>query len=147
MSASLHQSTYEVFGFDPARHLELPLLLSLVPAGFPSPAEDYIDKHLDLNDYMVRNSASTFFVRAVGQSMEGDHVQSGDLLVVDRALEPTSGRIVIAALDGELTVKRFRQKNGRVFLEPANPAFKRIEIFPDSDFEIWGVVTFIIHKA
>ena len=122
-------------------------MLSLVPAGFPSPAEDYIDQHLDLNDHLVSNPIATFFVRAVGESMTGENINSGDILVVDRAIESVNGRIVIAVVDGELTVKRFRQRNGRVFLEPANPAFKPVEIQPDSDFEVWGVVTFIIHKV
>jgi len=134
-------------GFEPGNPLELPLLLSLVPAGFPSPAEDYIDQHLDLNDHLVSHPAATFFVRASGVSMSGADIEPGDILIVDRALEPTSGRIVIAALDGELTVKRLRHHSSRVFLEPANPAFKPIEITPETDFEIWGVVTYIIHKA
>lgn len=123
------------------------MLLFTVPAGFPSPAEDYIDKHLDLNTHVVRHPAATFFVRATGESMAGASIGHGDILVVDRALDPVHGRIVIAVLDGELTVKRLRRQNGRMFLEPANPAFERIEIRPEADFEIWGVVTYIIHKA
>ena len=138
---------FEVLGFEPGSPLMLPLLLSTVPAGFPSPAEDYIDKYLDLNDYLVNHPAATFFVRASGLSMSGADIHPGDILVVDRALEPASGRIVIASLDGELTVKRFRLKHGRVILEPANSAFRPVEILPESDFEVWGVVTFIIHKA
>ncbi|WP_243363856.1 LexA family protein [Fundidesulfovibrio terrae] len=147
MDAQLHTKGIEMLGFDPGEPLELPLLLSTVPAGFPSPSEDYIDQHLDLNEHVVRHPAATFFVRASGESMAGANIQPGDILVVDRALEPASGRIVIAALEGELTVKRLRIKSGRVSLEPANPSFKPVEILPDSDFEIWGVVTFIIHKA
>jgi DNA polymerase V len=138
---------FEVLGFNPGNPLELPLFLSLVPAGFPSPAEDYIDHHLDLNDHLVSHPASTFFVRASGESMAGANLQPGDILVVDRALEPTSGRIVIAAVNGELTVKRLRFKNDQTFLEPSNPTFKPIEITSAMDFEVWGVVTFIIHKA
>jgi DNA polymerase V len=137
----------EVLGFEPGSHLALPLLLCPAPAGFPSPADDYIDQHLNLNEYLVSHPASTFFVRASGQSMDGDHIQPGDILVVDRAVEPTNGRIVIATVNGELTVKRLRRKNGRVYLEPANPAFKPVEILPGTDFEVWGVVTFIVHKA
>ncbi len=137
----------EVLGFRPEVILELPLLLESVPAGFPSPAEDYIDKHLDLNEHLVRHPASTFFVRATGESMAGASIQPGDILVVDRALQPVSGRVVIAAVDGELTVKRLRVRGGRVFLEPANPSFKSLEVSPESDFEVWGVVTYVIHKA
>ena len=127
--------------------LELPLLMSLVPAGFPSPAEDYIDQHLDLNEHLVSHPASTFYLRVVGESMAGDNIHPGDILVVDRAVEQASGRIIIAVLDGEFTVKRLRHKHGRIFLEPSNLAFKPVEITPDMDFEVWGVVTFIIHKA
>jgi DNA polymerase V len=147
MDTTPHSSGCEIPGFEPGCPLSRPLLLSLVPAGFPSPAEDYVDRYLDLNDHVVRNPASTFFVRADGESMAGANIQPGDILVVDRSLEPTNGRVVIAAVAGELTVKRLRLRSGRVFLEPANPCFKPIEILPDQDFEIWGVVTFIIHKA
>ena len=137
----------EIMGFKLGPSLELPMLLSAVPAGFPSPAEDYIDQHLDLNDHVVRHPASTFFVRATGESMAGAHIQPGDILVVDRALEPANGRIVIAALDGELTVKRLRRRGERLYLEPANPTYSAIEITQDMDFEVWGVVTYIVHKA
>jgi len=87
-------------------------------------------------------------VRVVGESMTGDHIHPGDILVVDRAQEPTTGRIVIAVVDGDFTVKRLRlNNNGRIFLDPANPSFDAFEVPPDSDFQVWGVVTFIIHKA
>jgi len=147
MDASTSAQAIEIMGFEPVSPLELPLLLSMIPAGFPSPAEDYIDSHLDLNDHLVRNPAATYFVRVSGDSMAGANIQAGDILVVDRALEPASGRIVIASLDGELTVKRLRRRGARLFLEPANTAYKAVEIPPDADFEVWGVVTFVIHKA
>lgn len=147
MSSLQCHPSFQVLGCDPGKPLELPLLLSLIPAGFPSPAEDYIDQHLDLNDHLVSHPAATFFVRVVGESMAGDNIQPGDILVVDRALDAVNGRIVIAVVDGDFTVKRLRRKNGRIFLEPANHAFKSVEITPEMDFEVWGVVTFIIHKA
>ena len=125
----------------------LPLYLSPVAAGFPSPAEDYIDRKLDLNEHLVRNPAATFFVRVDGESMRDAGIASGDLLVVDRAVNPRNGSIVVAALDGELTVKRLRHDNGRLFLVPDNPDYAPLEIQPEASFQVWGVVTYVIHKA
>ena len=122
-----------------------PLYLARVPAGFPSPAEDYIEGPLDLNRHLIRHPAATFFVRASGDSMLGVGIHSGDLLLVDRSLEARSGQVVIAALDGELTVKELQKTGGRVFLLPHNPDFKRIEVSPRQEFQIWGVVTHVIH--
>ena len=127
--------------------LALPLLLSTVPAGFPSPAEDYIDKRLDLNEHLVRHPAATFFVRVAGDSMRDAGVADGDILIVDRAVEPRTGSIVIAAVNGELTVKRLKKGRTRVWLVPENPDFAPTEITPEMQFEVWGVVTYIIHKA
>lgn len=124
-----------------------PLLASSVRAGFPSPADDYIDKCLDLNELLIRHPAATFFVRASGDSMSGAGIHSGDILVVDRALEPSHHSIVIAALDGELTVKRLVREGGKVFLAPENPEFDAIEVPPESSFEVWGVVTCVLHRV
>ncbi|MFU2208711.1 translesion error-prone DNA polymerase V autoproteolytic subunit [Solidesulfovibrio sp. C21] len=137
----------DICGFERRAELGLPLYLSTVPAGFPSPAEDYIDKKLDLNEQLVRHPAATFFVRVDGNSMRDARVASGDILVVDRAVEPRDGHIVIAALDGELTVKRLRRKNGQVLLVPENPDYAPVAVGPEASFEVWGVVTYIIHKA
>lgn len=125
-----------------------PLLLEAVQAGFPSPAEDYIERSLDLNEHLVRHPAATFFVRAQGDSMTEAGILSGDILVVDRALDPSDGRIVIAVLDGELTVKRFRRLGGKVCLEAASRTFRKpIEFDDESELTIWGVVTHTIHEA
>jgi len=131
---------------DPSR-LALPLYLSPVAAGFPSPAEDYIDKRLDLNEHLIRHPAATFFVRVAGDSMRDAGVADGDILIVDRALEPKNGSIVVAALDGELTVKRLRREGGRLFLVPENPDYAPIEVPAEASLMVWGVVTYIIHKA
>jgi len=124
----------------------LPLFLSPVAAGFPSPADDYMDRALDLNEHLVAHPAATFFVRASGDSMRGAGIHDGDTLVVDRALDPKDGDVVIAALDGELTVKRIRRRAGRVELLPENPDYPPIEVGPEASFELWGVVTYVIHK-
>ncbi|AMD90246.1 LexA family transcriptional regulator [Desulfovibrio fairfieldensis] len=124
----------------------LPLYLSPVEAGFPSPAEDDLDSRLDLHEYLVRNEAATFFLRAHGDSMLGAGIHDGDLLIVDRSVEAGHRRVVIAALDGELTVKRLLRRAGRVLLAPENPCFSPIDITEREYVHIWGVVTHVIHK-
>jgi len=137
----------ELFGFERRSDLSLPLYLAVVPAGFPSPADDFIDKQLDLNEHLVRHPEATFFVRVVGDSMRDAGITDGDILVVDRALEARNNRIVIAALNGELTVKRIRTSGGRLFLVPEHPDYEPIEIDSEASFEIWGVVSYVIHKV
>lgn len=127
--------------------LALPLFASRVPAGFPSPADDYVDQRLDLNDHLIDHPAATFFVRVTGDSMTGASIHDGDLLVVDRALEPVAGRIVIAAVNGELTVKRLALREGMAWLEPDNPAYAPLPITEGLDCVIWGVVTRVIHSV
>jgi len=117
-----------------------------VEAGFPSPAEDDLDSKLDLHEYLVRNEAATFFLRAHGDSMLGAGIHDGDLLIVDRSVEAGHRRVVIAALDGELTVKRLLRRAGRVLLAPENPCFSPIDITEREYVHIWGVVTHVIHK-
>lgn len=129
-----------------ARAPRAPLLLGPVPAGWPSPAEDYVDRRLNLHDLVVKNPAATYFVWAAGDSMLEAGIHDGDLLVVDRSVPVASGRVVIAALGGELTVKYFRQRKGRAFLEPGNPAYRPIEITGSDDAAIWGVVTYVLHR-
>jgi len=131
---------------DAASRPALPLLLAGVQAGFPSPADDFIDKRLDLNEHLIHHPAATFFVRAVGDSMLGAGIHDGDLLVVDRAIEPCAGKVVMAALGGELTVKRLERKGERLFLAPANPDYPSFDVTAREDFEIWGVVIHVIHK-
>lgn len=117
-----------------------------VPAGFPSPAADYEENELDLNKHLIKNPAATFFVRVTGDSMTGAGIQDGDLLVVDRSLDPKDKNVVIAAVNGELTVKRIRIRRKKVFLEPENVNYSPQEISEDSDFQVWGVVTNVIHS-
>ena len=125
----------------------IPLYLSQANCGFPSPADDYVDQHIDISSVLVRHPASTFFLRASGDSMIGAGINSGDLLVVDRSAEPANGRIVIAALDGELTVKRLVRKCGRVILVPENPDYSPIDITDREYVHVWGVVAYVIHKV
>jgi DNA polymerase V len=124
----------------------LPLYLSRVPAGFPSPADDYVDQQLDLNRYLIKNPLATFIVYAEGDSMIGEGIYSGDALIVDRSLTPRHGSIVIACVDGELTVKKLMFRDGTPSLEAANPNYPVIEIREDDGLTIWGVVTKNIHN-
>lgn len=116
------------------------------PTGFQSPAQDYTQRTLDLNEHLIQRPSATFFTRVSGDSMTGCGIHDGDLLVVDRSLTATDRKIVYVLLDGEFFVKRFRQKGGRVFLESENPKFKAVEITEEMQFEIWGVVTSVIHQ-
>ncbi|WP_162472921.1 translesion error-prone DNA polymerase V autoproteolytic subunit [Methylotuvimicrobium alcaliphilum] len=125
--------------------MNLPLFAGKVSAGFPSPADDYIEKTLDLNDLLVQKPAATFFVRAQGESMLGAGIHPNDILVVDRSLEPVQGRIVICALNGELVVKRLKRQSGQWLLGSENPAYKDIVLREEMDTVIWGVVTNVIH--
>ena len=121
-------------------------LLCPVPAGWPSPSEDYVEDVLDLHQLMVKNPPATYFLRATGHSMIGAGIHDGDLLVVDRSKEPKAGRVVIAAVDGELTIKRLLKKNGRVLLAAENPDYPDFDISGREDASIWGVVIYVIHS-
>lgn len=123
-----------------------PLFVARIPAGFPSPADDYVDKGLDLNEFLVRHPAATFFVRVSGDSMTGAGINSGDVLVVDRAESVRDRSIVIAVLNGELTVKRFVREDGRVWLLSENRNYPSLEVTGEADFEVWGVVVHVIHS-
>ena len=135
------------FSLHKKKSLQRPLFLTPVMAGFPSPADDFVEKNLDLNEFLIKNKAATFFVRVRGDSMKEANILSGDILIVDRSLEPKDKKIIIAKLFEEFTVKRLRIKNDKLFLEPQNPKFQLIEIKEDMDFEVFGVVTYIIHQA
>ncbi len=125
--------------------IELPLFDSKVAAGIPTTADDTIDEMINLNDLLVHNPKDTFMVKAIGESMINAGINSGDLMVVDKKIEPKSGRVVIAAVDGELTVKRLLKTAAKTQLLPENPDFKPIDITEHSDAAIIGVVTNTIH--
>jgi DNA polymerase V len=143
----INTDAFEFFGADESREVLLHLYAQPISAGFPSPAEDFLEKKLDLNDYLVRNKAATFLVRVKGSSMQNAGIFDGDVLVVDRSIEATDGHVVLGVLNGEFTVKRVSLKKGRLSLLPENPDFSPIEITEEMDFKIWGVVTFALHKV
>lgn len=131
----------------PSAYIPLPYFDVGLAAGFPSPAEDYTERPLDLHELLVEHPAATFFVRVEGESMKGAGMHSGDILVVDRSLTPQSGKIVVALLNGEFTVKRLKIEGQKISLIPENPRYPSIEVPAESDFQVWGVVTYVIHRT
>lgn len=125
-------------------YFSLPFYSAKVPAGFPSPADDHIEEHLNLND-LIKHPAATFLVRVSGRSMIDAGIHENDILIVDRSLTPMHGKVVIAVIQGQLTVKRLHRKGNTLFLMPANEEFSPIPITEEDDIHIWGVVTKVIH--
>ncbi|MBL8259226.1 MAG: translesion error-prone DNA polymerase V autoproteolytic subunit [Candidatus Competibacteraceae bacterium] len=128
-----------------ARPLELVLFSDSVKAGFPNPAEEYIEGRLNLDQHLIPHTAATFFVRVAGDSMVGAGIHPGDLLIVDRSLEAAHGRVVIAVVDNELTVKLLHCRDGSIRLLAENDRYPPIELAPGMTLEVWGVVTNVIH--
>lgn len=124
-----------------------PLYTTMVSAGIPLPTDDYSEGKLDLNEHLLQNPETTFFVRVSGDSMIEASIHPGDLLIVDRSLLPASGKIVIAVVNGELTVKRLFKERGKLFLMPENPNYPALEITEEMAFMIWGVVTNVVHAV
>jgi len=136
----------QIYRCDVTTERELPLFLSPIRAGFPSSADDYLDKKLDLNEHLIKHPAATFFVKVKGDSMIKAGIHSGDILVVDRSLEPRDKKIVIAVLNGEFTVKRVSKMKDKLYLVSENDDYAPIEIKDGADFEIWGIVIHVIHS-
>ena len=126
--------------------IHAPLFSHKVTAGFPSPADDYIEGRLSLDEHLIQHKDATFFVRAKGSSMVGAGIFDNDLLVVDKSLTPSSGDIVIAIVDGELTVKRLMKRGSKIILKPENPRFKEIELKEGQELEVWGIVTSTVKR-
>lgn len=125
----------------------IPVMLSKIAAGFPSPADDYVEGRLDLNEHLILHREATFLLRVSGWSMRDAGIFDGDEILVDRAIEPADGRIVVAALHGELTVKRLHRQNGVVSLMAENPDYPPIILKDGEECLIWGVVTRVLHKV
>ena len=146
----LHQITSNVESFimpaEQARVNPITLFSHKVPAGFPSPADDHAEKRLDLNEYLIDQSESTFFVRIKGDSMIDAGILDNDIVIVDRSKSAAINDIVLASIDGEFTVKVLAKNSEGPYLMPANKEYKPIHIKSDSEFEIWGVVTGCVRK-
>lgn len=124
--------------------LELPFVSSEISAGFPSPADDFIDTGIDLNKELIKNPYSTFYGRVRGDSMKDLGIHNGDLLVIDKSLEPQNGKIAVCYIDGEFTVKTIKIENDCCWLVPANENYKPIKVTADNNFMVWGIVINVI---
>lgn len=129
-----------------SKKIKIPFVQSRISAGFPSPADDYLDPAIDLNEHLITNPAATFLVRVKGNSMVEAGIYEGDVLIVDRSISASHNHIVIAMLDGEFTVKRLKQRAGKFFLEAANISYVSIELKGEQELVVWGVVTYVIHR-
>lgn len=123
------------------------IFLGTVSAGFPSPADDWRENQLNLHDLVVQHSLSTYFMKIAGDSMSGACLHAGDIIVVDRALTASHKKIVVARLGDRFTVKRLWMMPPRMYLRPENPRYQPLEVTNHPDFEVWGVVTYIVQKA
>ncbi|MBO6222944.1 MAG: translesion error-prone DNA polymerase V autoproteolytic subunit [Bacteroidales bacterium] len=136
------------------KSLVLPLADGGIKAGFPSPAQDYLEGGIDLNQELVKNPSATFFGRVSGDSMTGVGIEDGDLIVIDKGLSASEGDIAVCFVDGEFTLKRIHVEKNEggvdgedvLWLVPENPKYRKIKVTPDQNFKIWGVVTYAIKK-
>lgn len=145
MAEGANSRIMSIEGVEVASPVLLPVVSCRVPAGFPSPADDYIEKNIDLNEWLIDNKLATYIVRVDGNSMN-DEIHSGDRLIVDRSIEPKNKDVVIASINGELTVKRFVIRNDKFFLVAENSHYSEIEITNEAELIIWGVVKHCIHS-
>ncbi len=144
-SSSTQQSVHiDLFHADSSSSIPLQYADNGIQAGFPSPAQDHISETIDLNRELIRHPAATFYGRVEGDSMTGEGIDSGDIIVIDRSIEPADGDLAVCCLDGEFTLKRIRLEHNRVWLIPSNEAYDPILVTPDNRFEVWGIVTYTI---
>lgn len=129
---------------DLENQIELPYISSGIKAGFPSPAADFDESKISLDNVLVKNKEATFYAKASGNSMTGAGIDDGDILVIDRSIEPKNNKVSVCFIDGEFTVKRIKIEEEAVFLMPENPNYKPIKVAPENDLIIWGIVTYVI---
>ncbi len=147
-SLKLHTSKMlEIFSVSTETELQLPYIKEGISAGFPSPAADFEDLKIDLNRHIIKNPMATFLGRVKGYSMVNAGFNDGDILVIDKSLQPADGKIAVSYIDGEFTIKRIKLEKDFCWLMPENENFKPIKVTADNDFVIWGIVTYIIKKV
>ncbi|MBW7845573.1 MAG: translesion error-prone DNA polymerase V autoproteolytic subunit [Bacteroidia bacterium] len=134
----------DIFSADTETKLELPYVDSGISAGFPSPALDFIDLSIDLNKHLIKHPSATFYGRVKGVSLKNAGIDNGDLLIIDRSLEPTNGKIAVCFIDGEFTAKRIKISKNEIWLTPENENYQPIRVTEDNNFLIWGIVTHVI---
>ncbi|RMZ51427.1 LexA family transcriptional regulator [Flavobacteriaceae bacterium PRS1] len=136
--------TIEFYRSNHATKLKLPFVSNGISAGFPSPADDFLDINIDLNKHLIKNPSTTFYGRVKGDSLKDAGIHDGDLLIVDKSLEPTNGKIAVCFIDGEFTVKRIKIEKDIVWLIAENKDYPPIKVTKDNDFVIWGIVINVI---
>lgn len=136
----------KLHNIDISSHLPLQFADDGIKAGFPSPAQDYLEQAIDLNKELIRHPASTFYGRVVGDSMRGEGIEEGDILVIDKSLELMDDDLAVCFIDGEFTVKRVRLETDAAWLVPSNPDYPLIKVTEENDFLVWGIVTYTIKK-
>ena len=148
MSLKLHTSkTIDIYSALTETELSLPVVTEGISAGFPSPALDFVDLTIDLNKHLIKHPSATFYGRVKGYSLKNAGINDGDLLVIDRSLEPTNGKIAVCYIDGEFTAKRIKLTKNELWLMPENDDYKPIKIEKENDFLVWGVVTFVVKSV
>jgi DNA polymerase V len=145
MTLKLHDGKIiEIFSADTETELALPYVDNGISAGFPSPALDFVDLSIDLNRHLIKNPSATFYGRVKGDSLKNAGIFNGDLLVIDRSLEPTNGKIAVCYIDGEFTAKRVQISKNEILLIPENEDYEPIRVTEENNFLIWGIVTHVI---
>jgi DNA polymerase V len=143
----LRNESISIFSLEIGSELFLPMLSAGISAGFPSPAMDFMDVSIDLNQLMIKHPSATFFGRVQGSSMLDAGISDGDLLVIDRSLSPSNNKIAVCFIDGEFTIKRIQKEVDCCWLLPANEKYKPIKVTNENDFLVWGIVTHVIKKV
>lgn len=143
-TSNSNSTSIEMWHLDEGTELSLPFSENLISAGFPSPAMDFTDKTIDLNKYLIRHPSATFFGRVKGNSLKNAGIDDGDLLIIDRSLEPVNGKIAVCYLDGEFTAKRIKKQGSEVWLMPENENYPPIKMQPGNELLVWGIVTYVI---
>lgn len=141
------KNTLQFYAPEDSSPLEIVLAQTGISAGFPSPADDFKEFKISLDKTLVKNKEATFYAKVSGQSMVGAGIDDGDLLVVDKSLDPKNNNIAVCFIDGEFTVKRLKVSGSDVYLQPENPSFKAIKVTDESNFQVWGIVTHVIKKV
>ena len=139
-----YSKTLEIYASDTSTRLKLPIVENGISAGFPSPADDFLDASIDLNKALIKNKAATFYGRVKGDSMIDAGLSDGDLLIIDKSLEPTNNKIAVCFIDGEFTVKRIKIEKDIIWLIAENKKYQPIKVTQENDFIIWGIVTNVI---
>jgi len=143
---SAKKQTLSIYRPEIGAPLLIPFAEQGIKAGFPSPAQDYVEQSIDLNSLLIKHPSSTFFAKVDGDSMQDSFIMDGDIVIIDKSLEPRDGSKVVAFIEGEYVMKTIKIEKNKILLIPENPDYQTITITPEQQFCIWGVVTYVLHK-